>query len=65
MSELIVFEPLFYAVAIPAVIATGISKSGLGGGTVFASVLHGASSSKFGQRHANRGTCLESFTNRL
>ena len=32
MSELIVFEPLFYAVAIPAVIATGISKSGLGGG---------------------------------
>ena len=32
MSELFVFEPLFYAVAIPAVIFTGISKSGLGGG---------------------------------
>lgn len=26
------FEPLFYAIAIPAVIITGISKSGLGGG---------------------------------
>ena len=32
MPELIAFEPLFYAVAIPAVILTGISKSGLGGG---------------------------------
>lgn len=32
MADLIVFEPLFYAVAIAAVIMTGISKSGLGGG---------------------------------
>ncbi|MDD9876363.1 MAG: sulfite exporter TauE/SafE family protein [Magnetovibrio sp.] len=32
MSELFAFTPLFYAVAIPAVILTGISKSGLGGG---------------------------------
>jgi len=32
MAELFVFTPLFYAVAMPAVIVTGISKSGLGGG---------------------------------
>ena len=32
ISDFFAFEPLFYAVAIPAVIITGISKSGLGGG---------------------------------
>lgn len=31
-SAYFAFEPLFYAVAVPAVIITGISKSGLGGG---------------------------------
>ncbi|MEK9724343.1 MAG: sulfite exporter TauE/SafE family protein [Rhodospirillaceae bacterium] len=32
MVEIFVFDPIFYAVAVPAVILTGISKSGLGGG---------------------------------
>jgi len=32
LSTLFTFEPTFYAIAIPAVILTGISKSGLGGG---------------------------------
>ncbi len=38
MSETIITDPLFYAMAIPAILLTGISKGGFGGGVVTMSV---------------------------